>query len=288
MIHSAAIQIEKLTDDQWRERIKANKVYQSMLAVNEIARQVAQGARASAIVSGPTGVGKTWAFEQAFSRRGIKFQVAKPASEPALIELLAASPRGVFLFDECDHMLTNIGMLNTLKKITDTKPGDKILTYNCRSEKLEIPQFKFKGRLVILTNTPINSRKILNDKRIGHHIRALNDRCEPFDMSFDHRDVWEYSCYLAVCEKMLHVQGHDRETTNIALRYFTETIWRRDSVSPRALGQLAKQIKRSPDKWRSLVGPMLLDKPHTAAPVPAIPQLPDPRPRATLALKGES
>lgn len=261
------------TPREWQNRITDNAVYRSMRAVDELAAQIADGRRSSAIVSGPAGIGKTWAFEEAFRAKKIKFRAPRVSSPQALIELLYERPNGTFLFDECDTMLRDVALLNVLKVATDSKLGPRVLEWKTRREESTIPPFEFTGKIVFLLNTDLH--KAVKGK-LGPHISALMDRCEPFVMTFDHFAIWEYTCYLACAERMLMREQISRDITNQALRFFTETMWRRNSVSPRALTLIARSMKCSPTKWRDLAEPMLLREPFSKQPVPPIPQLPEP------------
>lgn len=261
------------TAQEWQSRIADNAVYRSMRAVNELAAQIADGRRNSAIVSGPAGIGKTWAFEEAFRVNKIKFRTPRVSSPQALIEALYERPNGTFLFDECDTMLGDVAMLNILKVATDSKLGARILEWKTRRAESTIPPFEFSGKIVFLLNTDLNwSAK----GKLGPHIRALMDRCEPYVMTFDHTAIWEYTCYLVCAERMLMREKISRDITNLALQFLTETMWRRHSVSPRALTLLARSMKHSPTMWRELAEPTLLRKPFSDEPIPAIPQLPEP------------
>lgn len=260
-----------LSPAEWQERIKSNAVYRSMKAVNELAAQIVDGRRNSAIVSGPAGVGKTWAFEEAFKANNIKFQQPRVSSPQALIEALWLDPEGVFLFDECDAMLGDVALLNVLKIATDSKLGPRILEWKTRKEESTIDPFEFKGKIVFLMNSDLHKAA---KGKLGPHISALMDRCQPYIMTFDHLAIYEYTCYLAICERMLMREGISREITNTALRFFTETIWRRTSVSPRALTLIARSIRNSPHMWQELAEPMLLREPFCDAPIPPIPEIP--------------
>lgn len=258
------------TTQEWQSRIADNAVYRSMRAVNELAAQIADGRRNSVIVSGPAGIGKTWAFEEAFRVNKIKFRTPRVSSPQALIEALYERPNGTFLFDECDTMLRDVAMLNILKVATDSKLGPRILEWKTRRAESTVPPFEFSGKIVFLLNTDLNKAA---KGKLGPHISALMDRCEPFVMTFDHFAIWEYTCYLACAERMLMREQISRDITNQALRFLTETMWRRHSVSPRALTLIAREMKRSPTQWRDLLEPRLLREPISQKPVPPIPQL---------------
>lgn len=266
------MELTQPTAREWQARIADNEVDRSMRAVKEIAAQIADGRRNSAIVSGPAGIGKTWAFEEAFRVNKIKLRTPRVSSPQALIEALSERPNGTFLFDECDTMLRDVAMLNILKVATDSKLGPRVLEWKTRREESTIPPFEFTGKIVFLLNTDLNKAA---KGRFGPHISALMDRCEPFVMTFDHFAIWEYTCYLACAERMLMREQISRDITNQALRFFTETMWRRNSVSPRALTLIARSMKRSPTMWPVILEPTLLREPFSDQSIPPIPQLPE-------------
>lgn len=259
----------------WKLHIQGNPVFKSMKATMELAGQLADGRRKTAVVSGPSGIGKTSAFEQAFQARGIKYQQPKVASEQALIETLSRYRNGVLLFDDCDEVFRDVGMLNVLKKATDPKSGACILSYETRNRKTRIAPFQVRARLGFLTNIHLNDQRLLSDKKLGPHLLAFKSRTMPYVMSFNHYAIWEYTVYLAIVERMLFHELHaNRAVTNEALRYFTETLWLSNDSSPRRLINIAREMMGSPAMWRELLEPSLLPQPWCDQPIPPIPQLP--------------
>lgn len=256
------------SSDECRARMLGNAVYKSMKMVERIADQVASGARKNAVVSGPTGIGKNFIFERAFERHGLLWQPERPVSEAALIEHIEENNRenAVLSYDECDHMIRNLRILNVLKIATDTKNTDKILSYKARNKKLCIEPFLVRCRFVFLTNTDLRSKALIGDRKLGEHIKAFNSRCVPYVMSFDHEALYEYTCYLVVCERMLMKKGHSREVTELALSYFSETMNRVTDVSPRSVSQIADEIERNPAHWRELLE-QTLDQPWRKPPI---------------------
>lgn len=259
---------------QWIARMATNPVHQNMEMVHLIAEQIADGTRQAAIISGPSGVGKTFAFETAFRRKGLKFRALRPASAAALIADLCANPSGIFLFDECDYMFNNVDMLNVLKIVTDTKSGPRLLSHTARTSGRSISETKIRARCVFLTNIDLQDKKLLSNKRIGPHLAAITSRCPPYVVASDHEKIWEYTVYLAIEKRILAQLGSSRNDTDLALKYFTETMYQTRDVSPRRLALIAREIMRSPKAWRDLLAPTLLPSPWSDASIPPIPQLP--------------
>lgn len=262
-----------LVSDECRARMQQNPLFRSMKIVEQVAEQVASGDRKNVVISGPTGVGKNFLFERAFERRGRAWKPERPVSPAALIEHIEENnrPDAILPYDECDHMLRNVSMLNILKIATDTKETDRILSYRTRNEKLCIDPFPVRCGFVFLMNTNLFDARLLQDKRIGEHIKAFNSRCMPYVMPFDHEAIFEYTCYLVICERMLMLTGYSREITELALAYFTETMPLVRDVSPRRIALIAKEIKRNPSHWREFLEPTL--EPQWRKPPTWVPRL---------------
>lgn len=262
-----------LISDECRTRVRTNPLFRSMKIVEQIAEQVAAGNRKNVVVSGPTGIGKNFLFERAFKQRGKPWLPERPVSSGALIGHIKENnhPDAILPYDECDHMIRNVGMLNVLKIATDTKDSDRILSYRARTEKLSIDPFAVQCGFVFLMNTNLIDAKLLQDKRLGEHIKAFNSRCMPYVMPFNHEAMYEYTCYLVICERMLMLDGYSRDITELALAYFAETMPSVRDVSPRRIALIAKEIQRNPSHWREFLEPTL--EPQWCKPPSWVPHL---------------
>ncbi|CAO4151943.1 hypothetical protein [Methylorubrum extorquens] len=245
--------------EEARSRTHKNLVYKHMRVLEEVAEQVMIGTRRSAVVCGPTGIGKNYVFEAAFRRHGLRWNPERPMSEVALIEAIEerSGKEDINVFDESDHMLRHLRMLNVLKIATDSKASEVILSYRVRNPKLRIDPFPVKSGFIFLMNTNLHDRNLLEDKRLDEHIKAFNSRCSPFVMTFSHNDIYEYTAYLVASERMLMKDGFSRDVTEQALAYFAETMHRVRDVSPRRIRNIATEIRRSPESWRDYLEPTL-------------------------------
>jgi hypothetical protein len=114
----------------------------------------------SAIVTGPAGVGKTFEVEQGVSRCGVpqeQVTVIKGYTTPlGLYRCLHDNRNGLIIFDDCDSAFQDQIARNLLKAALDSVER-RIICWNSSKLPDEFePTFEFKGRILFVSNIPIN------------------------------------------------------------------------------------------------------------------------------------
>lgn len=255
--------------EDWARRGADNPVRKQMLLVKESAEAVAAGHYHGLVVSGPPGVGKNHVVTSVFEAASYVIDPVKPVAKKrtvttvcpnsnlGLLDVLYEAGEGVLLFDEADKVW-GAGTINTLKKALDTNPRNRVVVNNVKGKRkvddekghLDGQPFLVRARCVFLTN------KNLGDlaqwpKSVHQHIPAIQSRIPTITISDNLIEIWEYTCYLTICEGYLQRKKFSLVTANAALAYMTETMFRAGEASPRRLEQIAKEIAIHPNTWRA-------------------------------------
>lgn len=198
------------TDEQVRERIVERfSILQAL--TNDIARGHIKGL----VVSGASGVGKSFEVEAALNRDSLmdkisfnadatdqdrrrmtrdgrfkaRYNIIKGYSTaPALYTTLYeySESKETLVFDDCDAVLGDETSLNILKAALDTS-GKRIISWRSQSRNgSDAPdQFEFKGSVIFITN--INFEKIVEKgtARLAPHLEAIMSRCLYLDLTID-------------------------------------------------------------------------------------------------------
>jgi hypothetical protein len=218
-------------------------------------------AETGAILCGQPGMGKSEAIRQALTAAGLEGLFFKHGDQRQLLDAfeMAHRKRQPLILEEADNVLKSEGQANILKEATD-QAGRRIWT---TERKLPDPE---TGKLVkqvvhIPLTAPLvlTSNKDLRDDRqfeakMRPHVGALRSRVAPLYIGADRLTAWEYSCYLAICKRMLH--RPDQRTSippaiqTLALEWFTTNLLRLEDGSPRTLKAVAKFISYNPEEPR--------------------------------------
>jgi hypothetical protein len=143
--------------------------------IADMVNMLVKGDQASVIVSGPGGLGKTHAVTKALNANGLKdcTMVDTPIGERAskkayrmikghatplgLYRTLFENKDGVLVFDDCDSVLKDPLSLNILKGALDSY-SRRIISWKSDRLDEELPSvFEFKGRVVFISNLPVNA-----------------------------------------------------------------------------------------------------------------------------------
>lgn len=109
--------------------------------------------------------------------------------------------------------------------------------------------------LVITSNKDMRDPSTF-DRTMRAHVAALASRSAPIFLGADRVTQWEYSCYLAICHRMLHKPDEKASVPlpvqDAALCWFTTNLYRLADGSPRTLKNVCKFISYNfdrPDLW---------------------------------------
>lgn len=252
---------ERNSKEEWAERLKRNAISQQMGLIREAAEELVKpnGEYHALLISGPPGLGKNHTFNAVFAKAGIVPRTATPGSNLGLIEELYEARDGIVLFDEADKVWDG-DTINTLKKALDPVPANRWVQNNIVGKhKKDEPKnhltgmpFLVRCKTVFLTNKDLNN-SMQFPTRTRVHLPAVRSRIPVFTITFDIMATWEYTCGLAIVEGLLKKHKHSLVTANLALDYFTRTMWVANDASPRRLEEIAKTIRAHPQNWKAVL-----------------------------------
>lgn len=249
----------------------------------------AKTAETAAILCGQPGMGKSEAIRQALSAAGLKGLFFKHGDQRQLLDAfeLAHRNRQPLILEESDNVLKSEGQANILKEAMD-QAGRRVWigkrgvpdpeTGKMVQQVVEIP---LTAPLVLTSNKDLRDDRQFEPK-MRPHVAALRSRVAPLYIGADRQTAWEYSCYLAVCKRMLHKPD---ERTSVspavqdrALAWFTTNLLRLEDGSPRTLKAVAKFISYNPDDarlWTKDMKAMLVspDQPDFTPPGGVMPRI---------------
>lgn len=266
--------------DMWTLKGSRNEIKRQMQIVENAGRLLATGKIHGMIVSGPAGVGKTHIVRKALQSSGTKFLELSPVSNAGLIKALYDADNRVLLGDDTEQFI-NAATVASLKKALDPVPCNRSIVYQSKSgsksNDAEAPfdgePFLFRGRMCLAMNrSPYRPEQWSEGLR--PHLKALVSRVQVYTICDDVEVMWEYTCYLAICEGLLQRQGYSLSVANMALAYLTETMRMADDASPRRLEQIASTIRLQPDSWREVMDMRLPPRAkRRSGHIPTIPQI---------------
>lgn len=284
--HSAPANVaEPETDDQIKDRIAERFKILSSLSLD-----VARGNIKGLVVSGASGVGKSFEVEAALNRDSLldklsfnadaadqdsrrmtrdrdfkpRYNVVKGYSTaPALYNTLYeySESRETLVFDDCDSVLGDETSLNILKAALDTS-GKRIISWrnSGRNNGSDAPNsFEFKGSVIFITN--INFERIVEKgtARLAPHLEAIMSRCLYLDLTID--TVREKLCridYVARDLRMLEKQFKlEPDQVEEVLAWTHRYAKRFRELSLRKVGQLAS-LRTGQRDWQRVAEVTLL------------------------------
>lgn len=217
-------------------------------------------AETAAILCGQPGMGKSEAIRQALRTAGFKGLFFKHGDLRQLLDAfeMAHRTRQPLILEEADNVLKSEGQANILKEAMD-QAGRRIWTTERRIPDedgklvMQFVDIPLTAPLVLTSNKDLRDDRQFEPK-MRPHVSALRSRVAPLYIGADRLTAWEYSCYLAICERMLHKPD---ERTSIspaiqdsALEWFTVNLLRLEDGSPRTLKAVAKFISYNPEEPR--------------------------------------
>lgn len=266
--------------DTWMRKGSGNKIKRQMQIVENAGELLATNKIHAMIVTGPPGLGKTHVVAKVLRASGIDPMPLNPVSNAGLIEALYNADDRVLLGDDMEQFITG-STIGTLKKALDPQPRNRQIVYQSKSQSklgtgdppFDGGPFIFRGRICLLMNRSLHRSEQWPD-RLYPHLKALASRVQVFNICDDLEVIWEYTCYLAICEGLLQRQGYSLPVANMALAYLTETMRMADDASPRRLEQIAQTIKLQPLTWREVMDMRLPPRAQSKSGyIPAIPQI---------------
>lgn len=284
LIESSSSKKEEESLDEIKQRIcERFEILQSLTL------DIARGSLKGLVVSGASGVGKSFEVEMALNRDSLmdklsfnpdaddqnprrisrdntfrpRYNIVKGYSTaPALYTTLFeySDSREVLVFDDCDSVLGDETSLNILKAALDTS-GRRVISWKSASRNsTDAPdQFEFKGSVIFITN--INFEKIIEKgtARLAPHLEAIMSRCLYLDLTIDTvREKLVRIEHVARDLKMLEREFklNDRQVDEV-LEWTHQNARRFRELSLRKVGQLAS-LRSTNSNWRRVAEVALL------------------------------
>jgi len=218
-------------------------------------------AETAAYLCGPPGTGKSEAIRQALKAAGLRGLFFKHGDQRQLLDAfeMAYNTGQALVLEESDNVLKSEGQANILKEAMD-QAGRRVWIGKRGVPDPEtgktiqqIVQIPLTAPLVLTSNKDVRDDSQFEPK-MRLHISALRSRVAPIYIGADRQTAWEYSCYLAICKRMLHKPDEKTAvspaTQDRALEWFTTNLLRLEDGSPRTLKAVCKFISYNPDEPR--------------------------------------
>lgn len=229
-VTQAPIEVE--SDEAMWKRIE-----ESYEDLESVVRLVGSGKANSAIVSGGSGLGKTFTIEKTLQEQGAGYKkIAGSGSASQLYRQLFENQDALLLLDDCDSMIMDEESLNLLKAALDTGAEKRMVSWMKQNRSFEaddIPnQFEFKGQVIVITNL-----KLEGSSKLAAHFDAVASRSLVFDMKMDTRK--EVFCRLRQLAPVILSAFDDSEREEI-LSFFEANLDRFKRLSIREMAKFAE------------------------------------------------
>jgi hypothetical protein len=227
------------------------------------------------LVFGPPGIGKSHVVREVLQNN---FLPAGNPSEAALFDILRKNPTGTILMDDSDVIWQDVDVMNLLKAALDGAAGIPVLRQNRQSIREGIDGFVFLGRLIVLSNEDPEQ----TSRRCRPHVEALMSRCHTVKLSRSPLDLLEYLDWIVAERdhfrssqfyKDTRITSLGFEAAQDVLDFLHENAWLLDSVSVRALNQIAVERKIAPADWRERIEAQFRETPIRGDHPPPAPRL---------------
>lgn len=225
--------------------------------IGDMVNMLVKGDQASVIVSGPGGLGKSHTVLKALAANGLKdctlidepigaraskkaFRVVKGFSTPkGLYRTLYENKDGVLVFDDCDSVLKDPVSLNLLKGALDSY-SKRIISWKADLKEDDLPTvFEFKGRVVFISNLPVNALD-----------QAVVTRSMAVDVSMT--ALQKVERMRAIVTEPEFMPEYTIAQKNDALDLIENLCDRVKELSLRTLIQVTKIRKSAGDNWKNL------------------------------------
>lgn len=194
------------------------------------------------VVKGPHGSGKSYMTEKATEREKIDYiSLGSYATPLFLYNSLARNPSKCVIVDDCAGLFGNSTAMAILKAATFPSAGTngmRIVKWGSTSTKGEIPEFEFKGKLILLANHLPS----------GIEMEAFLSRTFRYEFSLSRGEVMQMLKDAAACRERFPDQA-------MALRVVEHIFANLDEyadVSIRTLTQAYDLATAIPDSWEEM------------------------------------
>ena len=242
----------------WSNRVQKSKLFKTMSEYKHLTERTARGEmKESQLISGGTGIGKTMQIRQSCKVANRPLAVIpQSATILGLLEALegAALKRQIALLDDprIDMLEDPTFQLVLMAASQDEAVQSRSFDHASRGKR---KRYNLAGlQFILLTN-----HNIQDTSKASRLMKPLLSRVFAMTIPDDRQETFEYTCYLAICEKLLF--GTSLDVSNLVLDYMTENYHVLPDVSPRAAVKIAYRIKGLGSRWRETLDRQLLPVP---------------------------
>jgi hypothetical protein len=217
-------------------------------SMHDVVVMVAKGHTASAIISGPGGLGKTHTVTETLDEIGLRkdfdYQLVKGyTSARGLYEKLYYNNDKLTVFDDCDSALKDRISASLLKAALDSYSIREISwTVKSSAVNASIPlRFEFTGRIIFLTN------------KLVHELdEPLLTRSLVVDLQMTREQILEHMEHI-----LPTVKGFSLPDKIRAMEFIRQSAPHIRNLSLRTLVMVLRVMKAHPSRWQKLAGTFL-------------------------------
>lgn len=154
--------------------------------VSSLVDMVAQGISPSILVTGLSGIGKTFLVRQRLHENGLKenehyVQVMGHSSPMGLYKVLYEHSNQIIVFDDCDSVFKDDVSINILKSALDSYDKRRVSWQSTRMPDDMEPEFDFEGQIIFVSN--------LTSDRVDE---AVKSRTFVIDLQMSRKEICQY------------------------------------------------------------------------------------------------
>ncbi len=199
------------------------------------------------IIEGPPGWGKSHATSEALIKSGNNFiSVGAHVTPLYLYNFLYKNPHSVILIDDCAGLLEDKSAMAVIKSATwPTKNKQRLLKWGSTSSRVEIPEFEFFGKLIIVCNSFPNNPDgaAVRSRGIARKIMFSVDEATHLLNEAAANSEWFKNTDLA------------KEVAALLIKYLNEDTVNKISYRTLATGYRIAEI--NPENWQELLATTL-------------------------------
>jgi hypothetical protein len=242
--------------------------------LDDMTRAVKRGDIRSLIVSGPSGVGKSYGVETVLGKHQVmadlasdqtlkKYDIVKGSmSALGLYAKLYeySHPKNILVFDDCDTIFQDDISLNILKAALDSSKTRRInwLSDSNLLRRENIPNsFDFHGGIIFITNMDFDKVKSV---KLRPHLEALESRSLYLDLSIKDQHHKMLRIYQIVGDGMLESYNLPDNTKDDIMAYIDLNKDKMRELSLRSVLKVADLAKSFPDRWEDIADITILRK----------------------------
>jgi hypothetical protein len=258
------------TDTQIIDRMRSR-----FSVLEDMTKAVKKGHVRSMIVSGPSGVGKSFGVEAVLGKNKLMADLASDESlkrydivkgSMTALGLYAKlyeyrHPRNVLVFDDADSLYFDVVCMNLLKAALDSSKTRRInwLADSNMLRKEDIPNsFDFHGSIIFITN--LDFEKV--SPKMKPHIEALESRSHYLDLTIK----TEREKMLRIKQIIMDGMLEDHALTDVQkddiIAYVDDNKSRLRELSLRTVLKVAGLVVSFPDRWKEVAEMTMIRKKH--------------------------